>query len=244
MKQGTRKCRADEKSRYCENIRISYFFFDNIVHGVQNCYTVQELNAGGTIVKHFSAKTLVLYALFIALTFVLGMTIGLIPLGFINVTILAIPVIVGTMVLGLKAGLLFGAFFGLASALSAFGLSLVPPSALASALVAANPLLAILMCFVPRLLIPLTTHIVYRTITRNGKFEKAGIAPAAVAGSLTNTVFYLGLMLLFYSIMGLDSAIILGIIGGTGLIAGFSEAAVAAVIATPVVVALHKLNNK
>ena len=194
--------------------------------------------------KHFSAKKLVLYALFIALAFVLGMTIGLIPLGFINVTILAIPVIVGTMVLGLKAGLLFGAFFGLASALSAFGLSLVPPSALASALVAANPLLAILMCFVPRLLIPVTTHIVYRAITRKGKLAKAGIAPAAVAGSLTNTIFYLGLMLLFYSMVGLDSATILGIIGGTGLIAGFSEAAVAAIIAMPVVVALHKLNDK
>ena len=92
-------------------------------------------------------------ALFIALVLFLGLTpFGLIPLGFINVTLLCVPVAVGCVLLGLKTGLCLGLCFGLVSLLSALGLSGVPASALAGALVARSPLLAALMCFVPRLL--------------------------------------------------------------------------------------------
>ena len=52
---------------------------------------------------------------------------------------------------------------------------------------------------------------------------------AAAAGSLINTVFYLGLMLVFYSITGLDSAAVLGTIAGVGALNGSLEA-VAAVL--------------
>ncbi|HWR24522.1 MAG TPA: ECF transporter S component [Feifaniaceae bacterium] len=182
-----------------------------------------------------------MYALFIGLIFFLGLTPwGLIPLGFINVTVLCIPTIVGTLVLGLKAGLLFGFFFGAASLMSVLGLSMVPPSLLAGALLAKNPVFAVLMCFVPRMLVPVTTHLIYRLANRR-KRTTLSVVPAAVVGSLTNTVFYLGLMLLFYALSGLDSTPVLGIIGGTGLIAGTMEAVAAAVIATPAVLALNKL---
>ncbi len=190
-------------------------------------------------------KTMVLYALFIALTFALGLTpIGLIPLGFINVTILCVPVIIGTIILGLKAGMLFGACFGLASTLSACGLSMVPQSSLAAALFGVSPLYVIVMSMVPRLLVPVTTYFVHKLFSRIGKGKKHfAVVPAAIAGSLTNTVFYLGLMLLFFTMAGLDSAPVLGIIGGTGLIAGSCEAAVAAVIALPVCAAISKFTK-
>ena len=48
-------------------------------------------------------------------------------------------------------------------------------------------------------------------------------------------------MLLFFVICGLDSAPVLAVIGGTGLIAGSLEAAAAALIATPVVAALSRM---
>lgn len=189
-------------------------------------------------------RTMVLYALFIALTFALGLTpIGLIPLGFINVTILCVPVIIGTIILGLKAGMLFGACFGLASTLSACGLSMVPQSPPAAALFGVSPLYVVVMSMVPRLLVPITTYFVYKLFSRIGKGKAKkhfAVVPAAIAGSLTNTVFYLGLMLLFFTMAGLDSAPVLGIIGGIGLIAGSCEAAVAAVIALPVCAAISK----
>jgi len=62
-------------------------------------------------------------------------------------------------------------------------------------------------------------------------------------GSLTNTVFFLGLMLLFYVLLGLDSAAVLGVIGGTGLIAGSLEAVANAVVSTAVLTALWKLKK-
>ena len=183
-------------------------------------------------------------ALLMALVFVLGMTpLGLIPLGFINVTILCVPVITGALVLGARSGLLLGLCFGTASTLSMLGISLTPPSALASTLFAASPACALIMCYAPRLLVPVVAWCVHKLISSKGKGRLA-ITASAVAGSLTNTVFYLGLMLLFYIIMGINSERVLTLIGGTGLIAGSLEAVANALITTPVVLALRKFEHK
>ena len=186
---------------------------------------------------------LTLTALFIALILVFGLTpIGMIPLGFINISLLGIPVVVGTLILGFKTGLLLGACFGCISALSAFGIY-GTPSTLAGTLVAASPILALIMCFVPRLLVPVSAYIIYKAISRGNDNVKRAIPCAAVAGSLTNTIFYLGLMLLFYQLVGLDDSTVLALIGGTALIAGSLEAIVNALITTPVVIALRKANK-
>ena len=173
----------------------------------------------------------VLTALFVALTLMLGLTpLGLIPLGPINLTILHIPVIIGTIFLGLRAGLVLGACFGVAGAAQ---------SGLALLVVTANPFLAVCMCMIPRLLIPVTTHLVYRAL--RGKGEKRAIACAAVAGSLTNTVLYLGIMYLLFVTLHLDvQRWMNAILTVTALVGAFGEAPVAALIATPVTVALHR----
>ena len=243
-------------------------------------------------------KNLVLTAVLIALICLLGFTpVGMIPLGFINISILAIPVIVGTISVGPKCGLVLGACFGTISALSAFGIY-GTPSSLASALVAANPVLALVVCFVPRLLVPVFAHLVYKAASHRkppketveirptravfgtiiylvvmffivvkldayllwyvdaavlasavGVYlllfkRRQSVALAAIAGSLTNTVFYLGLMLLSYVITGIDSTSILALIGGTGLVAGSAEAIAAAFICTGVCLALNKNKKK
>ena len=193
--------------------------------------------------NHNQMFRFVLTALFIALILLLGLTpVGMIPLGFINISILGVPVVIGTLILGLKTGLLLGACFGTISALSAFGIY-GTPSALAGTLVAANPVLAAIMCYAPRLLVPVVAWCVHKVISGKGK-GKLAITASAVAGSLTNTVFYLGLMLLFYIIMGINSERVLTLIGGTGLIAGSLEAVANALITTPVVLALRKLEHK
>lgn len=187
---------------------------------------------------------LVLTALFVALILLLGFTpLGLIPLfGVINVTILCVPVIIGTLLLGLKTGLLLGFCFGSVSALSAFGI-VGTPSALAQALVAVSPALALVMCYVPRLLVPVAAWLTFRLVSRGNANSKTALLAAGAVGSACNTVFYLGLMLLFYVMMGIEYANLLLIIGGTGLIAGVCEAIAAAVISAPVVVALNKLKK-
>ena len=193
--------------------------------------------------KRNNTHNLVLTALFIAMILLLGFTpMGLIPLGFINITILCVPVVIGTIVLGLKIGMVLGFCFGTVSAMSAFGI-MGTPSSLAATLVAANPFLALVMCYVPRLLVPVTVHLVYKLVSTFGRISRAALPAAAAAGSLCNTVFYLGMMLLFYVMMGIEYANLLALIGGTGLIAGTAEAVAAAVITTPVVVALRKIRK-
>ena len=194
--------------------------------------------------NHNQMMHFVLTALFVALVLLRGLTpIGMIPLGFINVTILCVPVIGGTLLLGLKTGLVLGLCFGGVSALSAFGI-FSTPSTLAGALVAASPALAAVMCVVPRLMVPVVAHLVYKLVAKGEPAKKRAVPFAAAAGSLTNTVLYLGMMLLFYVMLGIDSEGVLALIGGTGLIAGTSEAVVAALISTPVLAALWSVQKQ
>ena len=96
----------------------------------------------------------------------------------------------------------------------------------------------ILMCFVPRLCTPLVACGVHRALRKaNGKVRTA---VAAAAGSLTNTVLYLGMMLLLYRLIGLDNPTLLTTVGTVALTAGLPEAAAAALIATPVLGALAR----
>ena len=185
-----------------------------------------------TQLRRFTAASLLL-----GLVLLLGFTpIGLIPLGFINVTILCIPVIIGTLLMGLKTGLLLGFAFGTVSLINLLGPGL---AALACALLGASPALAVIMCYVPRLLLPVAAHYAYKAYAPRN--EKLGYVVASIAGSLTNTVLYLGLMVVFYLLTGLDAQKVALLIGGTGLIAGSSEAAVAAIVVPPIVEARKKL---
>ena len=203
----------------------------------------QTANSNQTM-THEQVLHFVLTALFIAFVILLGLTpIGLIRLGFINVTLLCIPVIVGTLLLGLRTGLVLGFCFGTISALSAFGIT-GAPSALVAALMAESPLLVTVMCYVPRLMVPVVAHFVYKLVSKGAPERKRAVPFAAVAGSLTNTILYLGLMLLFYVMMGINSEKVLALIGGTGLIAGSAEAAVAALISTPLLAALWRVQRK
>lgn len=182
---------------------------------------------------------LVLLALFVALIVLLGFTpLGLIPLGFINVTILCVPVVVGALYMGWKSGLVLGLAFGLTSFISA----LMKPSALVSTLMGASPALVAVMSILPRLLVPLVACGVHARL--RGKRENLAVGVAAVCGSLTNTVCYLGLMLLFYVLCGIDTASVLSLIGGTALIAGSCEAVAAAVLCTPIWLALRGLKRR
>ena len=97
---------------------------------------------------------------------------------------------------------------------------------------------------VPRLMVPVVTHFTYRIVAGGKEISRRAVPVAAVFGSLTNTVLYLGLMLTFYTICKIDSTQLLAIIGGTGLIAGGSEAAVAGILSGAIVYAIWKAQHK
>ena len=187
---------------------------------------------------HKQLKDFVLLALFAALIFLLGFTpLGMIPLGFINVTVLCVPVVVGTLHMGPKNGMILGLTFGAVSFLNA----MLKPSALVSTLMGSSPLMVFAMSILPRAMVPLAAWGAYRLA---GRFNShIATAVGAAIGSLTNTVLYLGLMLLFYILCGIDTAGVLGLIGGTALIAGTAEAVAAAVLCTPILAALRRVRR-
>ncbi len=185
-----------------------------------------------------SLREFVLLSLFVALIFLLGLTpIGLIPLGFCNVTLLCIPVSVGAIYFGWKKGLLLGLAFGAASFVSA----LTRPSALVETLMGANMFYVIVMTFLPRLVVPLTVAGVYALLAKKQKHVAAAVA--AACGSLTNTVLYLGLMLLFYTLCGIDNSAVLTTIAAVAGAAGPAEAIAGAIICPPVLAAVSRIRT-
>ena len=184
-------------------------------------------------------NNLVLLALFVGLIFLLGQTpLGMIPLGWCNVTLLVIPVAIGTIYMGLKSGLVLGLAFGATSMVSA----LIKPSVLVGTLMGASPLAVVVMTFLPRLCIPLVIWGVYKLLAK--KQKHIAVAVAAACGSLTNTVLYLGLMLIFYMMVGIDNTKVLTAIGATAGGAGPCEAIAAALICPPILTALWRIRRQ
>ena len=184
-------------------------------------------------------NNLVLLALFVGLIFLLGQTpLGLIPLGWCNVTLLVIPVAIGTIYMGLKSGLVLGLAFGATSMVSA----LIKPSVLVGTLMGASPLAVVVMTFLPRLCIPLVIWGVFKLLSK--KQKHLAVAVAAACGSLTNTILYLGLMLIFYMMAGIDNTAVLTAIGATAGGAGPCEAIAAALICPPILTALWRIRRQ
>ena len=174
-------------------------------------------------------------ALLMALILLFGLTpIGFINVGVVYITFLCIPVLIGTLALGLKTGLILGICMGSVSLFT----GLRAPSALVAPILQKNILWVIILCYVPRLLVPMAAHGIRRLTAKEN--EKISIPLAAGIGSLVNTIFYLGFMIVFYWLLGIENPTLLTTIGTITLTAGLPEAAAAALISTPILIALSK----
>jgi len=136
--------------------------------------------------------------------------------------------------MGYKAGLILGFCMGSVS----FYTGLRAPSALTAPILQSSVIWLMLLCYLPRLLVPLITAGIQKLM--KGKMEKLALPAAAAMGSLTNTVCYLGLILVLYGVIGLENPTLLATIGTITLTAGLPEAAAAAVVSTPILIALKK----
>jgi len=200
-----------------------------------------------------SVKTLVLYGMFVAVVFLLGLTpLGYIYLPMASITTVHIPVIVGGYTLGKKGGAVLGFFFGLTSFIKCF----TTPDAIAAIMLgtttgfgAYNLLLILAVIFLPRILTGFFAASVYQLIGGTGKRQAAAMGISAFVGSMTNTVFFLGgLYILAFeqtaAAMGVAgsalAATLMGIVAGNGII----EAIAAVVICTAVGKAISAYTNR
>ena len=151
-------------------------------------------------------KKEILRALILSLLIIVpGITpYGLIPLGLVNLTILHIPVIIGAIVLKRGTSLILGLIFGLVSTLAAFGLSFAPQSGAISMLLSYSAPAVMIVCIIPRLLIPMATRVTFDRLKKHTRRMNTAVSLAALAGALTNTVAYLVCMGVFYGMYNLS----------------------------------------
>ncbi|MEF9863374.1 MAG: ECF transporter S component [Christensenellaceae bacterium] len=185
-------------------------------------------------------RNVVLMAALIAIMLLMGFTpIGYIPLPFAKLTLMCLPVIIGTLVLGLRTGIALSGVFFLTSVVQL----LTMPDAVSLLLFESNPVVFILCLLIPRLLIPLTTHGMHKLLSK--KIPKGSLVMSAAVGSLTNTFLYLG-MLQWLFVPALAAGLTLDAIGVSVMIwtvvltNGLPEAVLAAIICPLVANALQK----
>ena len=177
--------------------------------------------------------------------------LGYIPLGFMKATLIHIPVIVGSIVLGAKYGGLLGFLFGLTSLIANTVTNPSVTSFVFSPFYSVGGVggngWSLVICFVPRILVGIVPHYVYKAF-RN-KHQTVALAVSGVAGSLTNTLLVMNFIYLFFgeayaeatgrAIDGLYKAIMTIIVMN-----GVPEAIVASIITVAICKALLKLEKK
>ena len=207
--------------------------------------------------KYTKTLSMVQLALFSALIMLLATVpyIGYIKVPFlaIQATTIHIPVIVGSLLLGPKAGAFLGAVFGLTSlinnttqpGITSFCFS---PFIQMGEGLGGSPL-ALIICFVPRILCGVIPHYVFHGVQKltkdPGRTRKRSLLLAGVAGSMTNTLLVMSMIYLFFgqayaAARNIAYEAILSVIGSVILINGTIEAIVAALIASAVALAMMR----
>lgn len=187
-------------------------------------------------------KGLVQMAIFAALIVVLAFTlfIGYIPLGFTRATIIHIPVIMGSLMLGPKRGAALGGVFGLTSFIN----NTINPTLTSFVFTPFYSLgeysedRSLIICFVPRILIGVVPFYVYRLVkklSKNNGVSSVGLIVAGLSGALTNTLLVMNLIFVFFrndyaAANGITVKAVYGFILSIIGINGIPEAIVAAVI--------------
>lgn len=175
-------------------------------------------------------RTVVFMAILVAVMLLFGFTpIGYIPMPFASLTLMCLPVLVGTFVLGPRAGFGLSLVFILTSLLQL----VMKPTALALILLEANPFLCVISLIIPRLLIAPATWGVFRLL--EGRRPRIALIAGSAAGSLTNTFVYLLLLQVWFAAdiasgFGITLEAAAALIWGIVLTNGLPEAVLAAVI--------------
>lgn len=212
--------------------------------------------------NRISDKTLglVQVALLGAIIFIMAFTpfIGYIPIGITSATIIHIPVIIGSILLGPRKGAILGFLFGLTSLI----LSTTNPSATSFVFSpfyvvegvnsGARSLLSIVICFVPRILIGIVPYYVYKFLhlLMHGKkgSDAFSLTIAGLCGSLTNTLLVMHMIYLFFgnayaSANGVSTGALYGLILGIIGINGVPEAIIAAILTCTICKAIRSIRK-
>ena len=207
--------------------------------------------------RNTKTAELVLTALFAAIIIIMAFVpfLGYINLVVIKATLIHVPVIIGSIMLGPKKGGFLGFVFGCTSLIN----NTFNPSLLSFAFspfysigdIGGN-FFSLVICFVPRILVGIVPFFVYKGIKKLLKKSKAAdwvaLPVAGALGALTNTLLVMNLIYIcfsqeFASAKGIAIDAVYGVILSIIAANGIPEAIVAAVLATAICKALFKLRK-
>ena len=199
--------------------------------------------------KNNKTFNLVITALFVAIIVLMAFTpVGYINLVVIKATLIHVPVILGSIILGPKKGALLGFVFGLTSLIN----NTYNPSLLSFAFTPFHNdgnLLSLVICFVPRILVGIVPYFVFEGVNKLLKKVPVrniiSLPVASAVGSFTNTLLVMPMIYFFFcnqfaaaKEIAVDAVagVVMGIIAANGI----PEAIVAAVIVTAIASVLIK----
>lgn len=135
-----------------------------------------------------------------SLLFAIILLMAFTPIGYIKtfgleITLIVVPVVVGAIILGPKAGAFLGGVFGITSFIQCFGISLF-----GTALLNESPIFTFIVCVIPRILMGWLTGIIFEKLNKNEKTKNISYFISNLLGPILNTVFFMStLIILFYN---------------------------------------------
>ncbi len=151
-------------------------------------------------------RSMVQTAIFGAIIVIMAFTpfLGYIPLGFTRATIIHIPVILASLLLGPKKGAGLGFLFGLTSFIN----NTMNPTVTSFVFTPfynlgefSGGIGSILICFVPRILVGVVPCFVYKGVKKFGVSKgvsNLGLILAGISGALVNTLLVMNMIFLFF----------------------------------------------
>ncbi|MDD4163872.1 MAG: ECF transporter S component [Eubacteriales bacterium] len=137
---------------------------------------------------------LTLLAMLSAIIVLMAFTpLGYLKVGLVEITFLTVPVVIGAIILGPLDGAILGAVFGLTSFAQCFG-----TSAFGAAILGISPVFTFIVCLVPRILIGIISGYLSKWLEKKQVEDIINYVFSSLAGALTNTVFFVGLVILLF----------------------------------------------
>lgn len=181
------------------------------------------------------SRVAIFFAIMLVIHFISSLVFNLWPVP-IKPTLVHIPVIVASIMYGPRIGTILGGLMGVISVVTNT-VVLLPTSYLFSPFVDQGNLASLMIAMVPRLLIGITPYYCYKFI-----HNQFGLVLSGLVGSLTNTVFVLsGIFVFFSTVFGGNIKALLATIVSTNAIV---EMIISALVAFTLIPTLSKLNRK
>ncbi len=170
-------------------------------------------------------------AMLSAIIIVMAFTpLGYLKVGPLSITFLTIPVVLGAILMSPIDGAILGAVFGATSFAQCFGLDVF-----GTTLFTISPVYTFILCFLPRILIGIISGYVLKGLVKIRVNQAVSFALSALAGALTNTVFFVGFLLLLFGQTGYIKSFgdnVIAIIGVLVTTNSLIEAVICTVIVT------------